>query len=91
MSPCCILITSVCFCFYQKTKMQFLRSGLDRKIGLIFFCPDLDCPSLAICLKALIFTARCYASAVLAMACVRLCLCLCLSVCLSVCHKSEFY
>ena len=32
----------------------------------------------------LVFTARCYASAVLAMG-----LCLCLSV--SVCHKSEFY
>jgi len=35
-----------------------------------------------------IFTARCYASAVLAMGrC--LCPCPCLSVCLSVCHKSE--
>ena len=32
------------------------------------------------------FTARCYASAVLAMG-----LCLCLSVSVSVCHKSEFY
>ena len=31
-----------------------------------------------------IFTARCYASAVLAMG-------LCLSVCVCVCHKSEFY
>jgi len=38
----------------------------------------------------LIFTARCYASAVLAMA---LCLsvCVCPSVCLSVRHKSVFY
>ena len=35
-----------------------------------------------------LFTARCYASAVLAMG---LCLCLCLSICPSVCHKSEFY
>ena len=34
----------------------------------------------------LVFTARCYASAVLAMG-----LCLCLSVSVSVCHKSEFY
>ena len=33
-----------------------------------------------------VFTARCYASAVLAMG-----LCLCPSVCPSVCHKSEFY
>jgi len=33
-----------------------------------------------------IFTARCYASAVLAMG-----LCLCLSVSVCVCHKSEFY
>ena len=62
--------------------MQFLRSGLDREIGLIFFCPDPDCPSLAICLKAVIFTARCYASAVLAMG---LCLSVSVSVCLSVC------
>jgi len=35
---------------------------------------------------ALVFTARCYASAVLAMG-----LCPCPSVRLSVCHKSEFY
>ena len=34
----------------------------------------------------LVFTARCYASAVLAMG-----LCLSVSICLSVCHKSEFY
>jgi len=33
-----------------------------------------------------VFTARCYASAVLAMG-----LCLSVPVCLSVCHKSEFY
>jgi len=36
----------------------------------------------------LVFTARCYASAVLAMA---LCLSVCLSVCPSVRHKSAFY
>ena len=34
------------------------------------------------------FTARCYASAVLAMA---MCPSVCLSVCLSICHKSVFY
>jgi len=41
-------------------------------------------------LQELVFTARCYASAVLAMGLCP-CLCLCLSVCLSVCHKSKFY
>ena len=34
--------------------------------------------------RSTVFTARCYASAVLAMG-------LCLSVCVCVCHKSEFY
>ena len=38
--------------------------------------------------KITVFTARCYASAVLAMA---PCLSVCLSVCRSVRHKSEFY
>ena len=40
--------------------------------------------------RVVVFTAGCYASAVLAMAlCLSVSACVCLSVC--VCHKSEFY
>ena len=44
--------------------------------------PDVACQQAFT--AAFVFTARCYASAVLAMG-------LCLSVSVSVCHKSEFY
>jgi len=44
--------------------------------------PHLLCQNDTI--RVTVFTARCYASAVLAMG-------LCLSVSVSVCHKSEFY
>ena len=45
-------------------------------------------PGLSRLAQVYIFTARCYASAVLA---VIVCLSVCLSVCPSVCHKSELY
>jgi len=52
---------------------------------ILAYCHSL---SLASVKSRLVFTARCYASAVLAMA---LCLSVRLSVCLSVRHKSVFY
>ena len=53
------------------------------KVDVILFDAFVSDQSLAL---LHVFTARCYASAVLAMG---LCLSVCLSVC--VCHKSEFY
>jgi len=61
-------------------------AALARFFVLSFWLPLPSRQHFIIMLLSLLFTARCYASAVLAMG-----LCLCLSGSLSVCHKSEFY
>jgi len=68
--------------FSRLTYVSFVQCKRKPKIACIFSLTH--CIYLYSVSCCLIFTARCYASAVLAMG-------LCLSLCVCVCHKSEFY
>jgi len=70
------------YCFFQRRLVIAVRIILAVSFLLFIVCKFID-----YVLRLTVFiTARCYASAVLAMG-----LCPSVSVCLSVCHKPVFY
>ena len=76
---CRLVLLNLNFIKHLSTEF-YLVSVIDS-----YVCLDNDFFCVSLCLGS-VFTARCYASAVLAMG-----LCLCPSVSVSVCYKSEFY